>query len=282
MGILFAFVSMAFAGLNDFVFKEFSSRYGRLQGTFLSGIGLVWAAVFGLLVLLTSGGISGTGWYISVGAGVVSFLSNILFVRSYRALPAGTGATIYRLNLVVVALLGFLVLGEPVTVWKVAGLTMGTVAVLVLGVSESRGASARTAPRSVAALVVACLLRAAMGILYKVSTSYGVPYYELLMINGIAWAVGGFIWARATREVAGLNKVVSAFSLVSGLLVCGITYFMLAATALADASIVIPITQMSFVVTCVLGAVRLREPFTTPKLVAIAAAVGCVVCLSLG
>lgn len=272
---------MVFAGLNDLLFKEFTRRYDGLVGTFLSGVGLTSAIVFGFLMFSTSGHATGTGWYISVGAGIASILANILFVSSYRALPAGTGATIYRLNLVVVALLGIFLLGEPVTMWKVAGLILGAVAVLILGMAESRRATAKAAMSSVAVLVVACLLRAVMGILYKVATNNDVPYYELLFINGVSWAVGGWIWAKASRERTRFDLTLSAFSLCSGLLVCGITYFMLAATALADASIVIPITQMSFAVTCILGAVRFNEPFTAPKILAIAAAVGSVVCLSL-
>lgn len=137
---------MVFAGLNDLLFKEFTRRYDGLVGTFLSGVGLTSAIVFGFLMFSTSGHATGTGWYISVGAGIASILANILFVSSYRALPAGTGATIYRLNLVVVALLGIFLLGEPVTMWRVAGLIFGAVAVLILRMAESREDSFRSNP----------------------------------------------------------------------------------------------------------------------------------------
>ena len=259
MGIIFAFVSMVFAGLNDLLFKEFTRRYDGLVGTFLSGVGLTSAIVFGFLMFSTSGHATGTGWHLC-RCRYRLYSGQHPFCQQLQGASAGTGATIYRLNLVVVALLGIFLLGEPVTMWKVAGLILGAVAVLILGMAESRRATAKAAMSSVAVLVVACLLRAVMGILYKVATNNDVPYYELLFINGVSWAVGGWIWAKASRERTRFDLTLSAFSLCSGLLVCGITYFMLAATALADASIVIPITQMSFVVTCILGAVRFNEP----------------------
>ncbi|MHB9025896.1 MAG: EamA family transporter [Armatimonadota bacterium] len=284
MGVAFALVSMAFAGVNDFVFKQFTNRSRQSLGLFLAGIGIVWTVVFGTLLFTSTGAVTWMHWPISVGAGVVSFLANVLFVRSYRILPAGTGATIYRLNLVVVALLSFLWLGEPATLWKMIGITLGAAAVLTLGRTDKNGDStaARMTSLGITALLAACLLRALMGIFYKLAGLNGIPTYELLAINGAVWGLGGLLYATVRREPLRLNTRMAGFAVLSGLLVCGITYFMFAATRLADASIAIPITQMSFVVTCVLGATLHNEPFTSPKLLSVVAAIGCVLCLSQG
>ncbi|OPZ83944.1 MAG: EamA-like transporter family protein [bacterium ADurb.Bin429] len=283
MGIAYALVSMLFAGVNDFVFKQYTNGARQSLGLFLGGVGLVWTVFFGILLLTTAGSVTWTHWPISVGAGLVSILSNILLVRSFRTFPAGTGATIYRLNLVVVAVLSFFWLQEPATLWKMIGITLGAAAVLSLGrIPAGNSSATRVTSFGIAILITACVLRALMGILYKLASTHGIPMYELLAINGAVWGVGGLLYAVTSRESLHLNTRMTGFVGMSGLLVCGITYFMLAATRIAEASIAIPITQMSFVVTCALGATLHNEPFTSPKLFAIAAAVGCVVCLTQG
>ncbi len=284
MGIIFALVSMVFAGVNDFVFKQFTNCSRQSLGLFLAGVGVVWMIVFGVLMFTSTGSPTWTHWPISVGAGVMSILANVLFVRSYRTLPAGTGATIYRLNLVVVALLSFLWLREPATLWKILGITLGAAAVLTLGRGNPNGDSpvARITSVGIIALLLACLLRALMGIFYKLASLHGIPTYELLTINGAIWCLGGLLYAIASRETLRLDTHLAGFALFSGLLVCGITFFMFVAARVADASVAIPITQMSFIITCVLGATLHKEPFTSPKLLALMAAVGCVVCLSKG
>ena len=208
-------------------------------------------------------------------------LANILFIRSYRYFPASAGATIYRLNLVVVALLSFVWLGEAVTAAKLAGIALGAVAVIAL-CNGSKGSQGKAATRIGAVmLVAACILRAIMGILYKISSNSGIPPLELLAINGACWLVGGTLAAVVAREPLVAEPVFVRTSLTSGVLVCGIVYFMLAATRLSEASVVIPIAQMGFLLTSVLGIIYHNEIWTARKGAAMLAAVGCIVSLSL-
>ncbi|MFA6665206.1 MAG: EamA family transporter [Armatimonadota bacterium] len=283
MGIIFALISMVFAGVNDFVFKEFTNRSKQMTGLFLSGVGLISFVVFGMLAISSAEGITGVRWQVCAGAGIASFLANVLFVRSYHTLPAGTGATIYRLNLVVVALMSFFWLREAATLWKIIGIAMGSAAVLTLGRTGGGTSKAgRITSIGLTALVTACFLRALMGILYKLASIYGIPPYELLAVNGAIWCLGGLIYATLGRETLMFSTGTAGITLLSGVLVCGITYFMLASTRFAEASIAIPITQMSFIVTCILGSVLHNEAFTANKLMAVTAAIGCVICLSQG
>jgi uncharacterized membrane protein len=57
---------------------------------------------------------------------------------------------------------------------------------------------------------------------------------------------------------------------------------MLEAIARADASVVVPIAQMGFVITAVVGFVFLSEPFTVRKAVGIAAALAALGSLAYG
>jgi len=279
MGIAYALISMIFAGVNDFLFRQYIVRPRQRLGLFIAGIGVVWAAWCGAGLLFTHTRMSLAFWPITVGAGVCSLVANVFFIGAFRVYPAGVGATIYRLNLVIVAVLSFVWLGEAITAWKLIGIALGVAAVLLLGLASS--ASGLPA-RGMVVFVFACVLRALMGILYKLASTYGIPPFATLTIGGMCWLLGGLAYAAVYREAWHGEERILRYSLASGLLVVGITSFMLAATRYADASIAIPVTQMSFVVTTVLGVTLHREPFNLLKFCALAAAAGCIVSISRG
>ena len=68
----------------------------------------------------------------------------------------------------------------------------------------------------------------------------------------------------------------------TGALVCGIVYFMLLATSLAEASVVVPVAQLSFIVTTLLGVCFHGEKLNPRKRLALAAAVGCILVIARG
>ena len=70
-------------------------------------------------------------------------------------------------------------------------------------------------------------------------------------------------------------------SSVSGLLVAGIVFFMAQSLALAKASIVLPIAQMSFLGTLTLSAIFLKERLTFPKILGILCGIAAILLLSL-
>lgn len=283
MGILLALASLGFAGVNDFVFKQYIHKDGQPLGRFVTGAGLVWAIVFGAAMLATEGPPTLVHWPISVAAGVMSVLANLLFIGSFRVVPAGTGATIYRLNLVVVAVMGVAFLAESVTAWKIVGVCLGGLSIVLLRNGRRNGPrpAGRHYGLAIGVLVVACLFRAAMGILYKLASVYGIPEFQMLTVSGLCWVVGGLVFSLIRREPARPGRRTWRFAIFSGALICGIVYSLLAATRFGEASIVVPISQLSFVVTSVLGVMCHSETFDARKVAALAAAVLCVVALSI-
>jgi len=283
MGILLALASLGFAGVNDFVFKQYIYKDGQPLGRFVTGAGLVWVIVFGAGMLATDAAPTLVHWPISVAAGVMSVLANLLFIGSFRVVPAGTGATIYRLNLVVVAVMGVALLAESVTAWKVVGVCLGGLSIVLLrnGRRGDQHPAGRHYGLAMLALVVACGLRATVGILYKLASTHGIPEFQMLTVSGLCWVVGGLAFSLIRGEPTRPGRRTWRFAILSGLLICGIVYFLLAATRFGEASIVVPISQLSFVLTSVLGVMCHREAFGARKVAALAAAALCVVALSI-
>ncbi|PIV52282.1 MAG: hypothetical protein COY53_08460 [Elusimicrobia bacterium CG_4_10_14_0_8_um_filter_37_32] len=122
-----------------------------------------------------------------------------------------------------------------------------------------------------------------MGIFYKVASIYEVSNESFLALNGICWIVFGIIYMSKFEKPININisSTVLKYSLLSGSLVCGIVLFMKLAVELGDASIVITISQLSFLVTFPGSIIFLKERFTLNKLMAIFIAVICIFIFSL-
>ncbi len=128
------------------------------------------------------------------------------------------------------------------------------------------------------AVALAALLRAGMGLFYKCGLNHGADEVAIIFINGWFWIAGGLIYYLVAEVGAAEDhRGLARYGLLSGGLASGIVGFMIMALKYGDASIVLPISQLSFVFTAGLGAAVLSEPFTLRKTAGLAMAVLCVV-----
>ncbi|MBL4575346.1 MAG: EamA family transporter, partial [Opitutaceae bacterium] len=278
--IVFALCCLFFSALNDFVFKLYARR-GRSRGTYIAIIGVVWVAVFCLFF-----DFSYENWQVTVLwgliAGLLSVVANILLVESMTSQEAGVCSTIYRLNLVVVVLGAFVLLGESLTYWKIGGVLLAVTAVFLF-LGTDGGKSHAMLRKGTYLAVIAAFLRAGMGLSYKYAFIEGADRSGLLALTGSVWIVGGLSYAFFREGGIGFSHRKSwGYGLLSGLLICGIVYFMALALQYGEAGIVLPIAQMSFLGTFVLGVFFLKESLSRRKLLGIAVGILCVFVMSAG
>src|SRR5688572_15166204 len=138
MALVFALVSLLFAGFNDVLFKLYS-RERRPRGLYLGLIGVFWTLFFLALGASTTGlKFSETVLQWGLISGAFSVLANILLVESMTSLEAGICSTVYRLNLVPAAILAILLLDES---WKTStgvGVLLAVAAVLMFFSARGR------------------------------------------------------------------------------------------------------------------------------------------------
>ena len=272
MAILLAFCCLVFAAFNDFVFKLFA-RKERSRGVFVFAVGVFFTAV--LMLFLRDWW--GESWKVTLFWGVVcglcSVVGNILLIESMAHLSAGLCSTVYRLNLALVVPLAVIVFGESRLWYQWIGVALALLAVLAfMPVGEKKPAAARNVDYVM--LILAMVLRAGMGIAYKYAFLHGAAENGVQIVNGIAWIVCGLIyyfWRE--RKSCGLREAfapkVLGYGALSGVFVAGIIYCMARSLALGDASIVLPIQQMSFLATFFLGVFFLHEQVTWRKVAAL-------------
>ncbi len=269
-GVTFALLSLVFAGFLDVVFKRYA-RKDRSRGMFVVGMGLVWCLLqLGAMTIRGETGVADSNTLLfGLVAGVLVTLSNLLLIESLTHLEISLGSTVYRLNTIGVVILSFLFLAEPLGTFKLSGIVLGLVAALLL---YQRG-HPHTPLDSVSmffwVVVLASALRAGFAVVTKAGLSQGAHGPTMLVISSACWVVGGLCYAWLRERRIRITKKKAAYALLSGSLVFAIVNTLFAALERADASIVVPIANLSFVVALSISVAMGMERFTARKVVAI-------------
>ena len=296
MAILLAFCCLGFAAFNDLVFKFFA-RKERSRGIFIFTVGVVLTVLLFVLSALImtflpdwwNGYWWNENWQATLLWGVIcglcSVVGNIFLIESMSRLSAGVCSTVYRLNLALVIPLAVLCFNESPFWYQWIGVALALAAVLAfMPVGEKAPAGRKS---DYLMLMLAMVLRAGMGIGYKYAFDYaGAAKSGVQIVNGVAWIVCGLAYyllreRKRFRFGEAFSLKVLGYGALSGVLVTGIIYFMAESLAIGDASIVLPIQQMSFLATFFLGVLFLKEKITVRKLLALLCGVAALLLLSI-
>ena len=281
MAISLAFVCLGFAAVNDFVFKLFA-RKSRSRGIFVFAVGVVFFAVLAFLPDWW-----GESWRATLLWGVVcglfSAVGNLFLIESMSRLGAGLCSTVYRLNLALVVPMAVVLFDESPLWYQWIGVALALVAVLAfMPVGEKRTVGRKL---DYVLVILAMAFRAGMGLSYKYAFLAGASSNGVQIVNAWVWMVCGavyYLWRE--RRMFGLRAAfapaVLGYGALSGALVAGIIYFMAASLCLGDASVVLPIQQMSFLATFFLGVMFLKEKVSWRKVFALGCGVAALLLLS--
>lgn len=281
--ILYALLSLAFAAVNDVVFKSYAAK-NRSRGAYVFGIGLVWFSL--QLSTVFAHGIEFPPATVTLGCGLVAGLfltaSNLLLLESLSQIEASLGATIYRLNTVAVVVLAVLFLDESMGVYKGLGIAAGLLAVFLL---YRRDDQCRTAQRTFLLYfflaVAASFFRALYGVTSKAGLLKGADLQLMLILGALSWVAGGAGYAIFREKRLRMTRKKAIYSILSGVLVFLIVNCLLLAIEQGQASTVIPIANMSFFFALLLSATLKMEELTSRKLAAVVAAACSILLLSL-
>ena len=277
--VWYAVMSMVFAAGNDLLFKFFSRRE-RSIGLFCAVIGAVSAAYCLLTLTHLPSDWRATVIWGSV-AGFFSIAGNLLLIGAMKKLSAGVCSTIYRLNLVPTVLGAWLLLGENLSIMQWLGAALAVAAVLAFIPKKGSG---REEFSWVCFIMVICgaFMRAAMGLCYRYGFSHGADREFVTLITCFFWVLGGAVWYFLTeyKKVKPDWKTVN-YGVLSGVLVTGILVFMTLSLQYGNAAVVLPIAQMSFLLTGAAGIVFLKEKFTIRTAAAFVCGCGAVLVLSI-
>jgi uncharacterized membrane protein len=282
-GVGFALMSLLFAGLLDVIYKRYS-RVARSRGMYLMGMGVSFCALQLLTTLVLDEPLSFSATTLTYGiaAGALVTASNILLIESFTHLDVSLGSTIYRLNTVGVVALSWIFLAESLPISKLTGIAFGVVAALLLYRHHAQQSVGRHIALFFWIAVLASGLRAGFGVISKAGIVAGGSASTMMTIAAASWIVGGFVYALLRESDTRVNRSIIGYSIVSGTVVFMVINTLFAALARGDASVVIPIANLSFVVALLISVLARMEKLSVRKLIALAFAIVAIVLLSRG
>jgi transporter family protein len=279
--IFFAILSLIFGGLNEIVFKRYSARE-RSRGMMISGVGLVWSVLLildvnirGDLILFNQ-----PTWFYGLVAGICVAIANILLLESLRHMEVSLGSTIYRLNTIAVVILSVIFLNESISAFKLAGVGCGLVAVLLLYHHQNSTGSNTMLKTGLILVIVGALLRAVYGVVTKAGLSAEADANGLILIASVCWIVSGLLYAVLIEHRYSITRSKVSYSLVSGLIVYGIVKTLVIALSMGEASVVVTIANMSFLVALFVALLTKMEVLSVKKASAMVFAVGAILLLT--
>jgi drug/metabolite transporter (DMT)-like permease len=223
--------------------------------------------------------VAGSAWGALAGFFILIGFYN--FARSLASGSISINAPVFRLSFVLTAALAIGLLGEPLTAYKVAGIALALAAAWLLLAAPAAG----DAHESRSALVRVLVATVAVGLgnfVYTLGLRAGATPGSLIVAQAavvvtLATAFVVFLDRRIAPSGAALRHAPRAALVLALAFAC-----MVESMARGQASVAVPIAQMGFVVTALLGFLFLRERFTARKGAGIAAAVGALACLAHG
>ncbi len=281
IGIILALFSMFFAGLNDVVFKRYSTE-DRSRGIYIFGIGITWTllqlAYYGFkeiefnltMPTLIYGGITG----------LLLVCSNIFLLESLKRIDASLGSTTYRLNTIIVVFLSVVLLNEQLYLTKIIGISLGIIAVILLFKSNKDTNSQINYTKFLWIAITASIFRAFYGVVSKIGLINDASPEILLLFASCFWIIGGLTYALLREKGFKITKIKIQYSIISGILVFLIVNTLIGALKVGEASIIIPIANLGFLVALSLSLLTKMEALNKYKIIAIIVSVLAIIFLS--
>jgi len=197
-------------------------------------------------------------------AGLFLLIATYNFVRSLQGGAVSTNAPIFRLNFTITAALAILLLGETLTVAKAVALACALVAVWLL-LAEPGATRGQLNMGSLTRVLIATVAMAFANLFYKVGLQHGALPETIVAAQ--AWAFCStatlmrFMRERHFRVTPGAWR----YSTLAALALLVAFVLLMHGLALGPASVLVPVAQMSFVFTALLGAAMFRENLNMRK-----------------
>ena len=279
---------MVLQSLSDCIYKRSQVKGAVPETVFVYQSYSFWLTALILVLLFETFPATWTAWKYGPICGVVAYSAYYAYLRSLKSGQVSVNTMIFRLSFVLTAFLAIVILGEAVTLRKLLGLASAALAALSLTVlpawkfrrrEPGSEAEPEKAGRGLAPALIAFGCLGLLVFIYKLAALEGVPAASVIFVQA------SFVSPIAMLNAAYLRRFVwhpasAAHGLAAGLLISMAIALLIGALFRGEAGVVVPINQMSFVLTAVLAAVWFRETWAAWKTAAVLLATGAVVLLS--
>jgi len=279
--IVYALVAMVCYGLSDFTYKR-GAAVGIRAEHFLMAQAWVFCPLVILYALTTHTLVLDPAAIWGSLAGVFIFIGFYYFIRSLSAGSISTNASIFRMNFIVTVFLVVALLGEPLTPSKIAGLVLALLATwLLVGAGANVDCTPKEARRrSLIQVAVATLAFGTSNFFHTVGLRHGAAPEMLAVAQAALFMPLATVVVYFTDRKLWTPLVTFKYGATAAVMLFGATIFLLHGVANGQASVLVPIAQMGFIIAALLGISILRERVTIRKAVGLVSALAALAVLA--
>lgn len=281
-GIQYALGAMLLFGVGDLIYKR-GAAAGALPHQFLMVQSWVFLPTVAAYALLTGSlsFVAGTLWGSLVGVFVLVGFYN--FAHSLRSGPVSVNAPVFRLSFVITAGLAVALLGETLTAHKLAGIALALASVwLLLGAPAANHTARRESRASLVRVLVATVAIGIANVLYKYGLRAGATPASMVVAQAVVVVTCSTAFVGVVDRRIRPSRAVLRYAPQAALALALGFCLMVESLARGDASVMVPVAQMGFVATSLIGFLFLHEPFSLRKGVGLIAALAALASLSGG
>ena len=268
-----ALAAMVCYGLGDLIYKQAATagapahRFMMLQAWCFAPTATLYAWSTGTLILSPP-----AGW--GALAGLFIFIGFYNFARSLATGSVSINAPIFRMNFALTALLAICLLGEPLTPYKAGGLALAFFAVWLLlgGSGQAWSMRSRATRQSLIQVLVATVAVGAANFFHKLGLQGGSLPATLIVAQAVVFCSLSTVFVALVDRRIEPARYSWAWPALAAVVLLAAFLFLLQSLVDGQASVFVPIAQMGFVVTAIVGIVALGEALTLRKLTGLAVA----------
>ena len=281
--ILAALCSMCFYGFSDVIFK-LSARNGIASHQFI-----ILQTIFFLPSALSFGLITntihiGVPFYYGMCAGVTLYFALLYFAISLSTGDVSVVAPVFRSSFVLSSALAILFLDEHATFIKIAAFALSVIAAFLLLGQLKPNSNNKThtlsTKKTTRNLIIATVFMGITGFIYKLGAIAGGNTISIVNGQAVVFFPLAFIacYIKEKKIVFVWKYLYLGFG--AALCLFGGLFLLLEALKFGPASTIVPISQMSFVVSAITGIFLFQEKFSWKKALGLGCALGAIILLS--
>ncbi|HEX5508336.1 MAG TPA: EamA family transporter [Pseudolabrys sp.] len=232
--------SALFIMLQSWVYCPSITLYAWLTGTLEPSVAALWGSL----------------------AGFFSFTAFYNFARSLQGGAVSTNAPIFRLNFTLTAALAIVLLGETVTAAKLGALGCALLAVWLL-LAEPGGA--RPDPKSLTRVLIATIALGLANLFLKIGLRGGATPETMVAMQAWVFTSTSTLMVLYRDKRLKLAPAIWPYSVPAAIVLVTSFVLLTHALALGPASVLVPVAQMSFVPTALIGAAMFGEKLNWRK-----------------
>lgn len=278
--IIYALVAMVGYGFSDFIYKQAVAAGGRANQVLTVQTWFFFPLVI-LYALATRTFVLDLAALWGSLAGVFVFIGLYYFIRSLAAGSVSTNASIFRMNFIVTVFLVIALLGEPLTSTKITGFALASLAIwLLMGAGRNADRVSDERRRSFVLVAVATLAFGASSFFHTVGLRHGaVPETLAVAQAALFWLLTNIVVYFADRKLVP-PPVTFKYGAAAAIAQIAATICLLRGVAGGQASVVVPIAQMGFIVAALLGIFVLHVRVTVRKAIGLVSALAALAVLA--